>query len=242
MRFFSDFHVALTFLTRLGRARVVSDEAIRRSMGMHPLVGALLGAIYALLTCIPCHSWVLAWMLVGFNMIITRGLHWDGWADVWDGWGSGARGARFWEIVKDSRVGAFGVMGLVLGLSLQAVLLERVVVEQAWATALFAPVLGRFCCLVVAWLGRSCSRPGLGRNAMHGAVASALCFGGGVTLCCGLLLPAFQALFSICLCALPVVGLLWFGRLQGGVNGDFLGTAIIAGEFCALLPVAVLGG
>ena len=43
-----DFLVALTFLTRLGRARITTSEAISRSMPMYPMVGLLLGLILAL--------------------------------------------------------------------------------------------------------------------------------------------------------------------------------------------------
>ena len=91
----SNFLVALTFLTRLGRARITSSEAIARSMSMYPLVGVLIGAALALAALLPLSSWVLAWGLAGLNIYLTRGLHWDGWADLWDAWGSGATDDRF---------------------------------------------------------------------------------------------------------------------------------------------------
>jgi len=234
-----DFLVALTFLTRLGRAQITSSEAISRSMYMYPLVGALIGAILALATLLPLSSWVLAWGLAGLNLYLTRGLHWDGWADLWDGWGSGAVGERFWEIVKDSRVGAFGVMGLILGFGLQAALLERAAALHIWPALLFAPAFGRFGCLALARLGRALSRPGLGQNALSGATTPALVLGGGTALLAATALPATHLALSLTLAVIPLAALLRLARRQGAVNGDFLGAAIIACELCALLPLAV---
>lgn len=234
-----DFHVALTFLTRLGRARITTSEAISRSMAMYPMVGLLLGLILALSSLLPFSSWPLAWMLAGLNLLLTRGLHWDGWADLWDGWGSGATGERFWDIVKDSRIGAFGTMGLVLGLGLQAALFETAIAGRAWATVIFAPVFGRFCCLILARMSQPLARPGLGQNALQGATNSALVLGGCTTLLPALFLAPGHVGFTILLTVPALTALLVLGRKQGGVNGDFLGTAIIAGEFCALLPLCL---
>jgi adenosylcobinamide-GDP ribazoletransferase len=234
-----DFLVALTFLTRLGRARITTSEAVSRSMPMYPLVGALLGLILALASLFPLSSWVLAWGLTGLNLYLTRGLHWDGWADLWDGWGSGATGDRFWAIVKDSHTGAFGVMGLVLGLGLQTALFERAVSLEAWGYLLFAPVFGRLCCLALARLGRGVARPGLGQNALNGATGQALALGGATALLTALAVPIGHAAAACVLTIAPLAGLATLARRQAGMNGDFLGAAIIAGELCALLPLAL---
>ncbi|NLW80702.1 MAG: adenosylcobinamide-GDP ribazoletransferase [Desulfovibrionales bacterium] len=240
MKPLADFHVALTFLTRLGRARLVSPADISGSMSMYPLVGALIGLILALASFAPLSPAVLAWILTGLNLYVTRGLHWDGWADLWDGWGSGTVGERFWSIVKDSRTGAFGVMGLVLGLGLQSALFERALAKGAWTALIWAPVFGRFCCLVLARWGRGLARPGLGQNAAHGATSRALFGAGATTLLAGCLVPWPQAAATVVLAVFPLVALIRLGRRQNGLNGDFLGAAIIAGELCALLSLCLV--
>jgi len=234
-----DFLVALTFLTRLGRAHITTSEAISRSMPMYPMVGLLLGLILALSSMLPLSSWVLAWLLTGLNIYLTRGLHWDGWADLWDGWGSGATGMRFWTIVKDSHIGAFGTMGLILGLGLQTALFEAAVSQNAWMALLFAPVFGRFCCLVLARMSQSLSRPGLGQNAVQGATTSALILGGCTALLPALPLGPSHLAATLALAVAALAALLALGRKHEGVNGDFLGAAIIAGEVCALLPLSL---
>ena len=243
MNLLHDFLVALTFLTRLGRARITTSEAISRSMPMYPMVGLLIGLILAVVSRLPLSSWAVAWTLSGLNLYLTRGLHWDGWADLWDGWGSGATDERFWAIVKDSHIGAFGVMGLVLGLGIQTTLFEAAVSQNAWAALLFAPVFGRFCCLVLARMGQNLSRAGLGQNALQGATPSALILGGCITLIAtlplGLIHPAPSLALTPALAVAALAALLALGRKQGGVNGDFLGAAIVAGEVCALAPLCL---
>jgi len=234
-----DFHIALTFLTRLGRARITTSEAISRSMPMYPMVGLLLGLILAAASRLPLSSWAVAWTLTGLNLYLTRGLHWDGWADLWDGWGSGATGERFWAIVKDSHIGAFGVMGLVLGLGIQTTLFEAAVARNAWAAMLFAPVFGRFCCLILARMGKSLPRAGLGQNALQGASPSALFLGGCTTLLAALPLGLSHLALTLALALAALGALLALGRKQDGVNGDFLGSAIVAGEICALFPLCL---
>ena len=59
MTVLTDFLVALTFLTRLGRARITTSGAISRSMPMYPLVGAVIGLILALTSLLPLSSWTL---------------------------------------------------------------------------------------------------------------------------------------------------------------------------------------
>lgn len=238
MKCWTDFHVALTFLTPLGRARITDNAAISRSMAMYPLVGGVIGVCLALAALLPVSSSVLAWGLVFLNIILTRGLHWDGWADLWDGWGSGQHGQRFWEIVKDSRIGAFGVMGLILGIGAQGALFGQAIDGRNVAVLIFAPIFGRLCCLTLARLGRNLARPGLGMNAIQGADRRALLIGMGTT---ALLLPAIPLLHlagSLLLAAPAIWFLLRLAGRQNGINGDFLGTAIVAGEICALLPLA----
>lgn len=232
------FHVALTFLTCLGRARITSNAEISAAMPMYPLVGAVIGLALTLVAMLPLSAWTVAWIMTGTNILLTRGLHWDGWADLWDGWGSGATGDRFWSIVKDSRSGAFGVMGLVLGLGVQTTLFETAIRQQAWAGLIWSCMFGRLGCLVVAHLGRSMSRPGLGQNALAGATGQALFFGGLCTVMPAIFLPPAQIVLGIALSLIPIAVLLRLGRIHGAINGDFLGAAIIASEICALLPLA----
>lgn len=62
----------------------------------------------------PYLPFLLAWFYLALEIGLTRALHWDGLCDFFDAAGSNAQGDRFWEILHDSRLGAFGAISLVL--------------------------------------------------------------------------------------------------------------------------------
>lgn len=129
-----NFLGTLSFNTRLVPARMVKMTAdLGAFLVWQPVVGVVVGAV-AVLPLLLLHwlapqssAAVQALLYCAALVWVTRGLHWDGWADIWDAWGSNARGETFWRILKDSRVGAFGVMGLVLGLGGQILLVYELV-------------------------------------------------------------------------------------------------------------------
>lgn len=112
-----DFCVGLQFLTRI---KVMPQEAwtpadFGRSVKFFPLVGLVIGAVLAglyLLVADRLPPHMLAALLLVGEIVLTGGLHLDGFMDTVDGIFSGRSPARMLEIMKDSRVGSNGVMGL----------------------------------------------------------------------------------------------------------------------------------
>lgn len=237
-RFLLGLPTALGFMIRLGPARAV-EGGFAHTLFWFPAVGLVLGGILAgpvALGFLRGHTWVQAWLVVGGSLLLTRGLHWDGWCDVWDAWGSGARGERFWEIIKDSRVGAFGAMSLCMGLFGQIFLVHAALAMDAWQPVVYAFVQGRALSVAVLFAGQGVLRPGLGSLFGQGArqwmllavvlqaVAAALW-----------LLPIPGPALAVLLALPGFVELRALARRQGGMNGDFLGAAIVWGELSALL-------
>jgi cobalamin 5'-phosphate synthase/cobalamin synthase len=112
--------LAVTFLTRIPLPiwGEVTPADLRRSMGIYPAVGALLGfaglKLYWLLQyCQLASQPVAAALVIVLLEAITGALHLDGLMDTCDGIGSNAPRERALEIMKDSRVGAMGVFGAV---------------------------------------------------------------------------------------------------------------------------------
>ncbi|AIQ16437.1 MULTISPECIES: adenosylcobinamide-GDP ribazoletransferase [unclassified Paenibacillus] len=103
-----------------------SRDLLRRSVVYYPLVGAAIGGSAAL--CAAGAAWLLpAWPAAVITLILwvglTGGLHLDGWMDSADALLSYRSRERMLEIMKDSRVGAMGVLACVLLLLLKAALL-----------------------------------------------------------------------------------------------------------------------
>jgi adenosylcobinamide-GDP ribazoletransferase len=242
---FRRFLATLGFLSRLAPARVMDEADMARAMFHLPLCGLVIGA----LACAPALPWALAgrpqiaaWCVVALGAWITRGLHLDGLCDILDASAAHVEPERFWRIVKDSRCGAFGVIGVCLALlGQQAFLAEILRAGPAWRVV-WIFVFGRACGVCLGFLGRAWRRPGLGGLFLAGADAKAVAW----ALCCAL---APAALFgpvagplaagvAACLAGGVLWALLRLGRAVAGVNGDFLGAAIVLGELCACAGLA----
>lgn len=237
-------HVLLAcgFLTRLVPARVASAGDMAAAVRWFPLAGLLVGGACWLpfaMGLAAGHPAIQAWCYVMFNLWITRGLHWDGVADLADAWGSSTTGERFWDILKDSRTGAFGVMGLVLGLGGQFIGAYELFTAGHTGLIIVAPVVGRGACVILAALVAPGTRSTLGRLTCAGADRVAIV----IAIACGVL-PLFMttapvtALTALALCALVIMALARLARREGGINGDFMGTCIVCCEMAVLLAGA----
>lgn len=130
MNFFRHLLLALQFFTRIpvtGRAADwagYTPQRLRASAAHFPAIGFVTGAVaaavYALvLLAMPASSFsplAAAAFCTAATMLVTGGFHEDGLADVADGLGGSYDRARALEIMKDSRVGAFGAMALAIAL------------------------------------------------------------------------------------------------------------------------------
>jgi len=111
------FCFALQHLTRINLYKGEFDEAaFGRASLFFPVVGLLLGALLVLAQYILSNLFPApptAALLVVVSILLTGGMHLDGFMDTLDGVCSGRPRERKLEIMRDSRVGAFGVLGLV---------------------------------------------------------------------------------------------------------------------------------
>jgi len=238
---------ALSFLSRLGPARIHDDATLAASVKYFPLAGAVIGALVTapfFFGFLRGHPWLQAWLLLVLALWATRALHWDGWADVFDAWGSGAHGERFWTVMKDSRLGAFGGVALVMGLVGQLLLLHNALEAGAFGAVAWAFVLGRGTCVATAYMGRDLARgQGLGRTFLAGATSWALLlvvlqvFGLGLAV-----RPEIALAPALAVAFLGVVELSALARRMGGMNGDILGAAVIWGELAGLMGYTAVSG
>jgi adenosylcobinamide-GDP ribazoletransferase len=274
-RFIREYLLAIQFFTRIpvtGRlANWVgfSPELLRASTAHFPgigaVVGAAAGAVYYLLqTRLPDTTFtplVAAVFCTIATVLLTGGFHEDGLADVADGLGGSHSRERALEIMKDSRVGAFGAMALVLALlakvSLLAILGSVEGVPVAWTTSPFA---SWYVC-VALWTGHIVSRglplliiwrlPHAGDSAtskskpLAGQISTASLLM-ALTWCLAALALASLALEStnlIVACTLAVLALLWmlrlFKRRLQGFTGDCLGATQQVCEIAFYLGLAV---
>lgn len=125
---FVDFMTAVTFFTRIPVSRwaAYSQESMNQATSYYPMVGWIVGAFaalvfYLLSLVIPVFPAVVLSTVA--SVWLTGAFHEDGFADVCDGFGGGWEKERILTIMKDSRVGAFGAIGIFLILLVKVSLL-----------------------------------------------------------------------------------------------------------------------
>ena len=231
------FFDTLGFLTRLAPARVIPEAAMNRCIAWMPAVGLALGAVVALpfwLGLLGSAPWVQAWLMLALGIYLTRGLHQDGLADVCDAVTTHGDPDRFWTVIKDSRSGAFGVIGLILALGGGAVLLHEMAAARAFGAVVWCFVLGRCAAVALAYGVRHLARPGLGKLYMDGASLHVALLAGVFALVSGFFLAGpLATVAGMILAGLALVPLYRLAEHVSGANGDFLGCAIILGELAA---------
>lgn len=129
------FWLAMQFLTRVPVPAWVGwqPEWMPASMRHFPLVGALVGLFGATVLALASAWWPPA-VAVGLSMAatvwLTGGFHEDGWADTCDGLGGAVSREKALLIMKDSRLGTYGALGLILLLGLKATVLVELLTPR----------------------------------------------------------------------------------------------------------------
>jgi adenosylcobinamide-GDP ribazoletransferase len=224
-----------------------------RGLALAPLVGAAIGLVSGallLVTGVDLIARLLsATLVVASAAWITRGLHWDGLADVADGLGSGAPAERAREIMRRSDIGPFGVLALGFTIALQALSLAQLPAgAPALAGWVLAVTLGRLAAVVACgpW-ARAARRDGLGATVIGSVTPARMVVAGVVTAVVAVAaagagpLPWSTALLWGPLAAVGVaLGLGWLARKRfGGSSGDVLGATVELATVTVLLVLAL---
>jgi adenosylcobinamide-GDP ribazoletransferase len=241
--------LALGFLTRLPvpGAGSLAPGALARAAVWFPLVGVLVGAalggtrLLADLALSPLAATVLA---VAVAIALTGGLHEDGLGDTADGLGAHASRERRLEIMRDSRLGTFGVLAVVLAVLLAVALLASLDGEACLRAAIAAHALARWSMLAVAAFSPPARAAGDGPSAgallrvgpLRLAVATAIAVGAAFAAAGPG--PGLVALGAAALAGAALAG--WATRAVGGVTGDVLGAVGKAAELGCLVALAAL--
>lgn len=244
-----DIRVAVNFLTRLpvGWIDGLKASDLSAAAWSFPVVGAFIGALgggMVYLAALPSlHPMACALLGIGFQVWITGALHEDGLADVADGFGAMDRARRL-DIMRDSRIGTYGVLALVFSVGLRAALLASVAGPvRAWLAMIAAAMISRAVMVpVMAWLEPA--RPdGLAKDAGRPSQAAASIACGLAAGAAFLLLPLTPALIAVALAAVLTVAVaLWARRTLGGQTGDVLGALQQIVEVAVLIAAAGYGG
>jgi len=241
-----DLMSAARLLTRLPLGRVSappSDPGASHPARCYPLIGAGVGVLaalaYAVAAWLALPPFASALAALAVSILVTGALHEDGLADVADGFGGGHGKERKLAIMRDSRIGSYGVLALALVLAARGGSLASLADASAAAAALItahtlsrgglAPLMSALPQARGDGLAAATGRPG-GADAV-----TALAIG---VLAAFLLLDFGVAVVAILACAVVQLGLgLQAQRQIGGITGDVLGAAQQLGEAAILLAI-----
>lgn len=225
------FLLALQFLTRLNFKATYSPEAMRHSPRWYPGVGILVGVIAALFYGAGywLFSPVVAVLLaVAAGIVVTGALHEDGLADACDGLGGVRLKDRVLEIMRDSRIGTYGVLGLLIMLGTKVAALSALPVTAVAFVLVAGHTVSRASMLWVMASSDYVRDNGAG-SAVAGAVDRHALSVAMATTCVALV----PLVFVVPLTAIVtgVVGLAvghsvmrrWYEPRLGGYTGDCLG-------------------
>jgi adenosylcobinamide-GDP ribazoletransferase len=240
-----DVLLAVRFLTRLpvpGKDKRKLSAAARAFPIAGALVGAVAGAALIGAYRAGLHPMASALAALAVAALLTGALHEDGLADTADGFGGGTRAQKL-KIMRDSRIGVYGVLALVLGVGIRASILAGLLGPWAAAAALVAAgSLSRGFLPALMYLLPPARSGGLAKKAgkptREGAVVAAL-LGAMVAL---IFLGQVAGLWAIAAAGVAVAAMAWLAQRQiGGQTGDVLGAAQQVAEMAVLAAAAAAG-
>src|SRR6478736_1237679 len=224
-------------------ADAASPANFVRAHRVFPVVGALIGAAVGLLCLglryIGVPDLAASALALGASAILTGALHEDGLADVADGFGGGRDREAKLEIMRDSRLGTYGALILLVSFAAKSSALAAIPDGYVVPALIAAHALARGILPFMSLNLPYARNDGLARNAGQPDLSTA-----GFAIIFALLLALLSlswsnALLSALAAALSGLGIAWLAQRQiGGQTGDVLGGAEQVGETAILVLLA----
>lgn len=247
MRILRPIIVAFSMFSRIPMPRIEWDEgSMRYAFAAFPLVGGVialvLGAWRYVAGALGVSDWFYAAIAVALPVLLTGGIHLDGYCDVVDALSSQADREKKLDILKDPRIGAFAAiyvgLYLLLLFAAQASLRQGEGLLPLYAAIFIASrALGAVLTLALPNARTGGLAHAFSQSAQRTPVYIAL--GLWLALSCGLLLLAPWGLAAGCALGILATAL-WFIRLAkrkfGGITGD------LAGFFIQMCELTAMGG
>jgi adenosylcobinamide-GDP ribazoletransferase len=208
--------------------------------GWFPVIGGALGVALAAVDTATSRVFpplLAALLTLSVWKLLTGGLHLDGLADCLDGL-AGRDPEHRRAIMRDSRIGAFGVIGLILFLMLQLSAMSELPHGVRWRALVAAPAVARAAPGLVGGLFRSARVDGQGASFAAGLRPASVVVGLAIAVSIAAsVLGGLGIVGSIVAVAGAVAVAAFFARRLGGVTGDVLGAGVELAELLFLLTV-----
>jgi adenosylcobinamide-GDP ribazoletransferase len=247
---------AFTFLTRVPVYRVVPHDAddLAGAAAYFPIVGLVVGLVGSVVYAIGVFVWLVPLAIVlcvAATVLLTGAFHEDALADAFDGFGGGWDATQVLAIMKDSRVGSYALIGVLLVVLAKLAALWSIADAAAgttWAVCqalIAAHVTGRWSSVaLLSWQPYvrpidPTARTSAGRAATYAVTRAQVM---AATIVTAVVLAVAVRMRAVPVIAIALV-VTWcagryFHRRIGGVTGDALGAANQIVEVCVYLTLA----
>ncbi|WP_455104765.1 adenosylcobinamide-GDP ribazoletransferase [Peptostreptococcus sp.] len=256
MRFIS----ILQFLTRISIKKDIGyDPHMERGIVYFPVVGAIIGLL--LFVGFRAFSWLfsgidniylLATLILILELIITGGLHMDGFGDTFDGFFSYRSKDRILEIMKDPRLGTNGLLAIVVLVVLKIVAMATLIYYNMAVYLIFMPIVGRLAGVFLTYKTRPARENGMGNMFIGKCSTSALVLASLFTALSAIAIGYLIGLNTYIFIYLYLIGSmvlifvlsrlligLSYRRIDG-ITGDLLGCVIEISEVVFLIYILIV--
>lgn len=237
---------AVRFLTILPIPikKKMTERDLGRAAAWFPAVGVLLGGLlflgFRVFSLFLSSLTVNAFVLV-FWVLLTRGFHLDGLADTADGIGGGASREERLAIMKDSRIGAFGVLVLFCLLLLKFTLLGELEGQFYLRALILAPASGRWIMVLAIFSFPSAKKGGMGqRLKKHCRIKEIIIATLTVLVCAYFTLGFWGIALLLGTGAVVMATAFAFAKSLEGLTGDTYGALCEIGEVVTLFGINLL--
>ena len=247
-RFFKDILLSVSFLTRIPISKdLLFERSLMDAAWSFPLIGGLVGflggMVALLLSYFNISPIIISFLTIGAIILLTGGLHEEGLADTADGFGINKNPEDKINIMRDSQIGVYGTLALIIAISVKAVALSELINKDPFFACVIALIvsgaLSRSTIVGIAFFIEKASETGLasfaGKPKANGA---GMCFLISILFCI-FLLPLTKVLAAIFLSIVTTVVIGFLSKKQiNGYTGDILGTTQILSETAILIYLA----
>ncbi|MGI9350002.1 MAG: adenosylcobinamide-GDP ribazoletransferase [Rhizobiaceae bacterium] len=244
-----NFLLALTFFSRLplpeklGK-RISHDPELSSAVAAFPLVGMLIGFLVGAVWYVACQflpPLVAAGLAIVSGTILTGGLHEDGLADCADGLGGSTDREKALEIMRDSRLGAYGAIAIVTSIALRWAALASLTPVAGFLSLLIVHSASRTAIIIAMRYSSYARKEGLGQQASgdipSGGFETAIVISVAIALLSGWFFGLLAWFLGF---AAAWLALKYLEKRLGGYTGDGLGTMEQIAEIIILVALSGL--
>ncbi|MEA1926662.1 MAG: adenosylcobinamide-GDP ribazoletransferase [Candidatus Auribacterota bacterium] len=244
------FATAVQFLTRVpvpGGNQPAGRDVLYRAVVFFPLVGSMIGVITAVIFqagALVWPVWLAVIVALAIESLITGAFHEDAVADYFDAFGGGWTRTRILEILKDSRIGSFGAVALILGLALRWGGMAAIDSGESFAAIVASTTIGRWVIIIMmSIISPVPHRDGLakdiGQETNWKYLLAATIFALPGTVYWVFRMPLQAAIAGFMLLAVIIIFRHTVRKNIGGITGDCLGTICYISQIIVLLASAL---